>query len=202
MGRNKVLYDKRQIIDAAITIVEREGAGELSARRIANELNVSSMTIYNYVDNIDEVKRELMVRCYNNLFSRISERLSRQETQGRDGVTAFIRIYAELFYEYAQEHKNLVKFMLEEGYIKFHGDAELRLFVNPLESFYKQSRDKGYRTSCRIYEDMMHTEFRNQIMGINKLTKEEFLYQIDYCAEKLFGSDSRQQSGDKAERAD
>lgn len=186
MGRNKVLYDKRQIIDAAVMIVEREGAEELSARKIANELHVSSMTIYNYVDNIDEVKRELMIRCYNNLFSRITERLAKQEKQDREGVTAFIRIYAELFYEYAEEHKNLVKFMLEEGYIKFHGDAELRLFVNPLESFYKQSRDKRYKTSCRIYEDMMHTEFRKQIMGINKLTKEEFLYQIDYCAEKLF----------------
>ena len=47
MGRNKVLYDKQQIIDIAVTIVEEEGIEVLSARRIASELGVSSMTMYN-----------------------------------------------------------------------------------------------------------------------------------------------------------
>ena len=71
MGRNKVLYDKQQIIDIAVSIVEEEGIEVLSARRIASELGVSSMTMYNYVSNIDEVKRELMIRGYNELFRNI-----------------------------------------------------------------------------------------------------------------------------------
>lgn len=79
MGRNKVLYDKQQIIDIAVMIVEEEGIEVLSARRIASELGVSSMTMYNYVSNIDEVKRELMIRGYNELFHNIIQKLALKE---------------------------------------------------------------------------------------------------------------------------
>ena len=115
MGRNKVLYDKQQIIDIAVSIVEEEGIEVLSARRIASELGVSSMTMYNYVSNIDEVKRELMIRGYNELFRNIIQKLSLKEKKDRSGVAAFIKIYAEQFYEYGEKHRNLMKFMLGEG---------------------------------------------------------------------------------------
>lgn len=187
MGRNKVLYDKQQIIDIAVMIVEEEGIEVLSARRIASKLGVSSMTMYNYVSNIDEVKRELMIRGYNELFHNIIQKLALKEKKDRSGVAAFIKIYAEQFYEYGEKHRNLMKFMLGEGYTKFYADAELRLFVNPLQSYYKYSKERDYKLACRICEDMLYSELKKYINGINPLSKEEFLYQVEFCVERVFG---------------
>lgn len=56
MAREKVLCGKEEIIRAAVRIVDSEGMEALSARRISKELGVSAMTIYNYVENLAEVK--------------------------------------------------------------------------------------------------------------------------------------------------
>lgn len=50
MAREKVLCGKEEIIRVAVGIVDKEGMEAVSVRRIAKELGVSSMTIYNYVE--------------------------------------------------------------------------------------------------------------------------------------------------------
>ena len=50
MAREKVLCGKEEIIRVAVSIVDKEGMEAVSVRRIAKELGVSSMTIYNYVE--------------------------------------------------------------------------------------------------------------------------------------------------------
>ena len=127
-----------------------------------------------------------MIRGYNELFRDITQNLALKEKAQRNGVSAFIKTYAEQFYEYGAKHKNLMKFMLGEGYTKFYADAELRLFVNPLQSFYKYSKDRDYKLACRICEDMMFSELKKYINGINPLSKEEFLYQVEYCVDRVF----------------
>ena len=52
MAREKVLCGKEEIIRVAVGIVDKEGMEAVSVRRIAKELGVSSMTIYNYVENL------------------------------------------------------------------------------------------------------------------------------------------------------
>lgn len=47
---------KEEIIRVAVGIVDKEGMEAVSVRRIAKELGVSSMTIYNYVENLSDVK--------------------------------------------------------------------------------------------------------------------------------------------------
>ena len=68
MSRTKVIYDKKQIIDIAFRIINEERVDALSARRLAKELNVSIMTMYNYVENIDAVKREVVLQGFNILY--------------------------------------------------------------------------------------------------------------------------------------
>lgn len=57
MAREKVLCGKEEIIRVAVGIVDKEGMEAVSVRRIAKELGVSSMTIYNYVENLSDVKK-------------------------------------------------------------------------------------------------------------------------------------------------
>ena len=58
MSRERSLCGKEEIIRVAVDIVDQEGIGAVSARRIAKELNVSSMTIYNHVKNSTTSKSE------------------------------------------------------------------------------------------------------------------------------------------------
>ena len=57
MPREKVLCGKEEIIRVAVRVVDAEGLGALSARRIAKELGVSPMTLYNYVENLEEIEK-------------------------------------------------------------------------------------------------------------------------------------------------
>ena len=61
MAREKVLCGKEEIIRVAVGIVDKEGMEAVSVRRIAKELGVSSMTIYNYVENLSDVKKRVLI---------------------------------------------------------------------------------------------------------------------------------------------
>jgi AcrR family transcriptional regulator len=71
MAREKVLCGKEEIVRVAVGIVDREGMEALSVRRIAKELGVSSMTIYNYVENLQDIKKEVLINGFDRLYERI-----------------------------------------------------------------------------------------------------------------------------------
>jgi AcrR family transcriptional regulator len=76
MARNKVIYDKQQIIDISFQVINNESEAALSARRLARELNMSAMTLYNYVENIDAIKKEVILHGFNILYKKLFESLN------------------------------------------------------------------------------------------------------------------------------
>lgn len=52
--------DRDSIVNAAIARVEREGLGELSARKLAQDLSCEAMSLYHHVGNMEALK-DLMV---------------------------------------------------------------------------------------------------------------------------------------------
>ena len=75
MAREKVLFGKEEIIRAAVRIMDSEGLEALSARRISSELGVSAMTIYNYVENLKEVKKYVLSDGFDRLYDCIYKSL-------------------------------------------------------------------------------------------------------------------------------
>lgn len=75
MSRERSLCGKEEIIKVAIDIVDREGMEALSARRIAKELGVSSMTIYNYVKNLNDVKKRVLIAGFDRLYNSVYQSL-------------------------------------------------------------------------------------------------------------------------------
>ena len=67
MSRERSLCGKEEIIRVAVDIVDQEGIGAVSARRIAKELNVSSMTIYNYVKNLNDIKKRVLIVGFDRM---------------------------------------------------------------------------------------------------------------------------------------
>lgn len=63
-----------QVIDAAVAMVERDGAAQLSMRKLAAELGVSANTIYWHVGGREKVFEEVI--------ARVSERYAKVRVQG------------------------------------------------------------------------------------------------------------------------
>ena len=76
MAREKVLCGKEEIIRVAVGIVDKEGMEAVSVRRIAKELGVSSMTIYNYVENLSDVKKRVLISGFDRMYGCIYEALN------------------------------------------------------------------------------------------------------------------------------
>ena len=90
MAREKVLCGKEEIIRAAVRIVDSEGMEALSARRISKELGVSAMTIYNYVENLAEVKKYVLSDGFDRLYDSIYHALN--ELRGQVDKVKFCKV--------------------------------------------------------------------------------------------------------------
>lgn len=69
-------FTKQDIIEAALTIVKKEGFEGLNARRLAKELHASTQPIYIEFKNMDEVKREV-----RNEIERIYQSFAKKEPE-------------------------------------------------------------------------------------------------------------------------
>jgi len=97
----KIVFTKKQIIDAAFTIVDNEGFEHLSARKLASALNSSVAPIYvNFVD-FDELKKKVIEKI-----NRVALELALQSQSGnplKDIGAASIRFafqHPKLFQDY------------------------------------------------------------------------------------------------------
>jgi len=89
------------ITDASIALVDSEGASALTLSRVAKELDVKPPSLYNHVDGLDTLRR--------NVGMRVAEAFGHQlgrAAMGRSGRDAVVAIAAE-FRAYAREHPDL-----------------------------------------------------------------------------------------------
>jgi AcrR family transcriptional regulator len=86
---------RKRILETALEIVDREGLEELSMRRLASELGVSAMSLYNHVPNKDA----LLEGITEKLLSEIN--LGAIETQDwAEGLKTGFRLFRKLLLEH------------------------------------------------------------------------------------------------------
>lgn len=196
MARERVLRDKKQIIRLAYQIVDDEGVESLSVRRISKELGVSSMTIYNYVSDFGELKKEVLIEAFDIMYSMLYTGLNRKK-QPVD-IATFCRTFAEEVYNFSVEHRGLFIFMRGEGYVSFHSDAEVKHLYNALDSISRRSKefreDKNSNTmGYKIFEStVFNMAYENQL-GICRYTRDEFMEYVEFCISRFLFSEHCQQ---------
>jgi AcrR family transcriptional regulator len=89
------------VVDAAVAIVEAEGAEALSLSRVASELNVKPPSLYNHVAGLDRLRRDVALRATQELGDRL-----RSAAMGRTGRDAW-RAVADELRAYALAHPGL-----------------------------------------------------------------------------------------------
>src|SRR5438309_3661143 len=63
----RTALSRERVLDAAITLADREGIAELSMRRLGQEVGVEAMSLYNHVRNKDELLNGMI----DNVFGEI-----------------------------------------------------------------------------------------------------------------------------------
>lgn len=58
----KQTFTKDRIVDAALTLMRREGIGKLTARSIAKELGSSTMPVYSTIESMEKLKELIFIR--------------------------------------------------------------------------------------------------------------------------------------------
>lgn len=187
MAREKVLCGKEEIIRAAVRIVDSEGMEALSARRISKELGVSAMTIYNYVENLAEVKKYVLSDGFDRLYDSISHALN--ELRGQVDKVKFCKTIAMQVFQFASENRNIFIFMFFEGRSQFREDAEIRPFYNFIAKLTKRSKatQKDWAENAKAYvllESYVIYEAYQACAGLSEVTKEQFSSMIDFLLEK------------------
>lgn len=184
MARNKALKSREEIIDISFDIINNEGAIALSARRLAKELNVSFMTIYNYVENIDDIKKEVILRGFQILNEKIYESIIKDNLDlNKLDLKNYCLTVAREIFRFSKSNSGVYQLMFINGDAKLYKDPE----VAPFYIYYTQLVDiKRYdkidknKKILHILYLIIHGLIRENIFGHRNYTETEYLDYIDY----------------------
>ena len=191
MARSRVIYDKTQIIDISFKIVNEEGPDALSIRRVSNELKVSSMTLYNYVRNIDEIKKEVIVAGFNLLLrSMYTSFNEHRQNNDEDSVISLCKSISLTIFRFAHENRGIYNIMHGDQGIKFRKDVEIRPMYEFVENLYSHIRiERGetekYKMIFKILQCVINHLIYEDLSGIKHYTEEEFISYVLFYIERM-----------------
>ncbi len=111
MGRDRAISDTMQLVRTAFKIIDDEGYDNFSARKLAEVMGVSHMTVYNYMDR-DQLLSEVIIMGFSILNDRILPRVEACKADGGNPCRIFAYIAEELLV-FAQAHSNIYRFMFQ-----------------------------------------------------------------------------------------
>lgn len=92
---------REAVVDAATAVVEAEGTSALTLSRVARELGIKPPSLYNHVDGLETLRRDIALRAIEDLGTRLGA-----AAMGRAGRDALLAIAAE-FRSYVVAHPGL-----------------------------------------------------------------------------------------------
>lgn len=116
----RVRLDKKAVVQAAVDLLNADGMGALTLSRLAEKLGIQTPSLYNHVDGLAGLQRELAVMNARLLADRFS-----QAAIGRSGPELFMAV-AQAFREYVKECPGLYMSTLRASGAQQIQDPNLR----------------------------------------------------------------------------
>lgn len=135
----KVKMDKDLVVRQAAHMANEIGIENLSLKTLAEQLGVKSPSLYNHVDGLDDLKRQIMLYGWKEMEDKII-----QAVIGFTGYDA-IRAICYAFHEYARENQGVFSAML--WYNKFENKETSEVTSKMFSVFFKVTK------SLHISED-------------------------------------------------
>jgi AcrR family transcriptional regulator len=191
MARAKAISDKSAIIKASMEILKAEGIDALSIRRIGAKINVSGMTLYNYVENIDDIKREIILEGFRELYRNGYEALRTvKKYDGLIRIDEGCRILAKELYLFGVLHPHLFELMFCTNSGKFRKDAEIEpfygFFRNLLHRRSAQNGKAGNDQALNMLDHITNSMIIERIRGVNNTTEEDYFEHVNEYISKMF----------------
>jgi AcrR family transcriptional regulator len=135
--------DKTAVVDAAAELINTEGVEALSLSRLAKHLGVQTPSLYNHIDGMPGLQRELALRNVRALGERLGD-----AAVGKSGPQA-LKAVAQAYREYIKESPGVYMASLRASGAQETVDAELqsaeervvRVVMAVVASFGLQSED-------------------------------------------------------------
>jgi AcrR family transcriptional regulator len=93
--------DTEQVLRAAAALVDEEGWEQLSLARLAERLGIRTPSLYNHINGLDGLRRDLGLRAARELLARMTK-----AAHGRSGSVAIYAV-GHAYRAFAHEHPGL-----------------------------------------------------------------------------------------------
>lgn len=99
--------DAASVVEAAVRLIDEEGLDQLSLGRLAERLGIRTPSLYNHIQGLPGLKRELTLFCLRDLIDRI-----RRVTVGKSRDEAIFAL-ADAYRAYARQTPGRYSFTLQ-----------------------------------------------------------------------------------------
>lgn len=144
---------KEKVIEAAIEFIEEKGYKEFSIRELAARLNIKAASLYNYIDNMDELNRDVAFRAIAEL-KRFQEQAIADK--GRDEA---LYALAVAYRDFVQKRPQLYKVIMQLPYMEaqklLNNGAEIIAPLMSVLDMYKITAEEKMQYQ-RILRSVMH----------------------------------------------
>lgn len=111
--------DKSQVVQAAVEMINAEGLEALSLGKLAERLGVQTPSLYNHIEGMTGLRRELALLSARRLGERLVE-----AAMGRSGREALMEV-AHAFRSFVRDNTGLYEAGLRSARFQAPGDDEL-----------------------------------------------------------------------------
>lgn len=121
--------DRNAVIIKAAEIANKGGLESLSLKLLAEELHIKSPSLYNHIDSLEDVKKELMLYGWRELEQRL--------LRAAAGISGYdvLRAMSRAFYSYATENPGVFDAML--WYNKYTDSSTMNATDGLFSYFYR-----------------------------------------------------------------
>lgn len=190
MARVRIFIDDEKIIETAYELMSDIGYWKFSTRKLAEALDVSPMTLYNYVDNKDEIVSRVFLKGMRKIFAQLQQRAQQVwEAIERDPYVIY-KILSEVFLDFAKENRHMytLLFIIPDIHV---GDNEeiVRLYSSAydmIQHLIPESKRSQARKEVLMFLVLMNGLVNRYIRGSVHFTEEQYHDLIDEAMAKLF----------------
>jgi AcrR family transcriptional regulator len=175
MPKKRTINGKKEIIDTAFALIQKDGPEALSARRIAGEMKVSFMTLYNYVHNINEIRKEVILEGFRILYDAAYHALRSEGAEKRSFEEA-CRLVACAVFHFAEQYRSVYRVMNAAG-PSLMRDPELSTFYKLFPHLFggmELSRRRLY-----MLELVVTNLIQEKLTGYKDHSRQDFCAYID-----------------------
>jgi AcrR family transcriptional regulator len=174
MARAKVFLDPEVIIDQAYDLIKENGVEGLSVRKLATKLGVSSMTLYNYVENIEEIREKVVFKA----FKRVISIMNQSARENPVGSKFFFLSFGESVLEYSNQQGEISQLLCSNEEVMFFDS----LLIKEVQKRWNHPRS-SYMES-KIAVELFFMVLRGLLMKTG--SKKQYSGYLAYMVESVF----------------